>query len=255
MVPLPFALMFSKAPSITERVLRPRKSILTRPSFSTGSIEYCVTIWLSPNFLTGTISIIGFGVMTTPAACCEQCLDMPSMCAEMSSSFLTAGSVSYIALRSGTPARASLMLLIPDLRESGMSLVTRRTSGTVIPSALPTSVIAPLLFIRSKVIIWATLSLPYLRTMYSISSSLLLSDTSVSISGMLIRSGLRKRSKSRLYFIGSRSVIPSDHATTEPAADPLPGPIGIPLCFAAEIISATMQKYPGKPICSITSSS
>ena len=39
-----------------------------------------------------------------------------------------------------------------------------------------------------------------------------------------MRSGLRNRSKISLCLIGSRSVIPRTYATSEPAADPRPGP-------------------------------
>jgi hypothetical protein len=53
-------------------------------------------------------------------------------------------------------------------------------------------------FIVPKVMIWATLSLPYFVT-YQLLSRLFL-QKSTSISGMLIRSGLRNRSKVRSYF-------------------------------------------------------
>ena len=59
-------------------------------------------------------------------------------------------------------------------------------------------------------------------------SSRPLSETSVSISGIEIRSGFKNLSNSKLYLSGFNSVIPKLHATIEPAADPLPGPIGIP---------------------------
>ena len=42
-------------------------------------------------------------------------------------------------------------------------------------------------------------------------------------------------------LIGSRSVIPSDQATIEPAPDPLPGPTGISLLFAQLTTSATIK--------------
>lgn len=44
-----------------------------------GSMEYWVTTWFSPILRTGTISTRGTGVITTPAACWEQCRAMPSM--------------------------------------------------------------------------------------------------------------------------------------------------------------------------------
>src|ERR1700710_122126 len=45
------------------------------------------------------------------------------------------------------------------------------------------------------------------------------SQKSMSKSGIDTRSGLRKRSNSRPSFIGSRSVMVNDQATTEPAPD------------------------------------
>ncbi len=47
---------------------------------------------------------------------------------------------------------------------------------------------------------------------------------SMSKSGIDTRSGLRNRSNSRSYGSGSRSVMPSAHATSEPAPEPRPGP-------------------------------
>ena len=75
---------------------------------------------------------------------------------------------------------------------------------------------------------------------------------SISISGIDIRSGLRNLSNSKLYFIGSTSVIPVVYATIEPAADPLPGPTGIRLVFAYLTKSIVIKKYPAKPIFFIT---
>ena len=45
------------------------------------------------------------------------------------------------------------------------------------------------------------------------------------------RSGFKNRSNRRPYRSGSKSVIVSAHATTEPAPEPRPGPTGIPLFF------------------------
>src|SRR5213593_1993714 len=55
---------------------------------------------------------------------------------------------------------------------------------------------------------------------------------SMSMSGMEMRSGFRKRSKSNSCCRGSRSVIPSEYETSEPAAEPRPGPTGILRSFA-----------------------
>jgi len=52
---------------------------------------------------------------------------------------------------------------------------------------------------------------------------------STSKSGMLSRSGLRKRSNSKLNLIGSISVILGNRPASEPAPEPLPGPTGMSL--------------------------
>ena len=51
----------------------------------------------------------------------------------------------------------------------------------------------------------------------------------MSKSGIDTRSGLRKRSNSRPKRSGSRSVMVSAQATSEPAPEPRPGPTGMPL--------------------------
>ena len=55
--------------------------------------------------------------------------------------------------------------------------------------------------------------------------------------------------------MGSSSVIRSAQAASEPAADPLPGPTGIPRDLAALMKSETTRKYPEKPMLRITPSS
>jgi hypothetical protein len=65
---------------------------------------------------------------------------------------------------------------------------------------------------------------------------------STSMSGIDRRSGLRNRSKRSVCSIGSRSVMRSDHATRLPAAEPRPGPTGMPWSFAQLMKSATMRK-------------
>ena len=49
----------------------------------------------------------------------------------------------------------------------------------------------------------------------------------MSKSGIETLSGFKKRSKSKEYLIGSKSVIVSEKATKDPAPEPLPGPTGI----------------------------
>ncbi len=48
--------------------------------------------------------------------------------------------------------------------------------------------------------------------------------------------------------MGSRSVMFRAYATKLPAAEPLPGPTGIPLFFAKWMKSATIKKYPEYPM-------
>ena len=50
---------------------------------------------------------------------------------------------------------------------------------------------------------------------------------------MLTLSGFKNLSKSKSYLIGSTFVIPKQNATTEPAAEPLPGPTATPIDLAA----------------------
>ena len=51
---------------------------------------------------------------------------------------------------------------------------------------------------------------------------------STSISGSDTRSGFRNRSNKRPPCSGSILVISIEYATSEPAADPRPGPTGMP---------------------------
>ncbi len=96
----------------------------------------------------------------------------------------------------------------------------------------PTSRTTAFAFMVPKVMIWATLSRPYFFVTYSMTSPRRASQKSMSMSGGLIRSSFRKRSKMRSFSIGSMSVIRSAHATRLPAAEPRPGPTGIPRSFA-----------------------
>ena len=65
---------------------------------------------------------------------------------------------------------------------------------------------------------------------------------SMSTSGMEIRSGLRNRSNSRSYCMGSMSVMCIDQATMLPAALPRPGPTGTPISRALRMKSQTSRK-------------
>ena len=74
-------------------------------------------------------------------------------------------------------------------------------------STRPTSRTAARAAIVPKVAIWLTASRPYFSFTYSITRSRLPWQKSMSKSGIDTRSGFRKRSNSRLYCSGSRSVI------------------------------------------------
>jgi hypothetical protein len=65
---------------------------------------------------------------------------------------------------------------------------------------------------------------------------------SVSMSGIDTRSGFRNRSKSRSYWSGSMSVMRRAQETSEPAAEPRPGPTGIELSRACRMKSQTIRK-------------
>ncbi len=96
----------------------------------------------------------------------------------------------------------------------------------------PTSRTTAFAFMVPKVMIWATLSRPYFFVTYSMTSPRRASQKSMSMSGGLIRSSFRKRSKMRSFSIGSMSVMRRLQATRLPAAEPRPGPTGIPRSFA-----------------------
>ena len=65
---------------------------------------------------------------------------------------------------------------------------------------------------------------------------------SMSKSGMLTRSGFKKRSNRSLFAIGSMSVMRIEYATSEPAPDPRPGPTGMRCSFAKRMKSHTIKK-------------
>ena len=77
----------SSASSITSRLRRPRKSILSRPSCSTGFIENWVTVRNTRSpfssapasaICSGRMSVSGRSEMTTAAAWMEELRTMPS---------------------------------------------------------------------------------------------------------------------------------------------------------------------------------
>ena len=124
----------------------------------------------------------------------------------------------------------------------GTSLASASVSAGVNPSTRPTSLIAARDFMVPKVTICPTDSRPYFCRTYSITSPRRSKQKSTSMSGIDTRSGFRKRSNSRSYLSGQTSVIRSAYATNEPAAEPRPGPTGIPRSRAALMKSYTMRK-------------
>ena len=101
-----------------------------------------------------------------------------------------------------------------------------------------------------NVMIWATEGfldsspgpVPYFWATYRMTSSRPRGSKSMSMSGICLRSGLRNRSKISPYRSGSRSVILKQYETTEPAADPRPGPTRIPRSRANRMRSHTTRK-------------
>ena len=65
------------------------------------------------------------------------------------------------------------------------------------------------------------------------------------MSGIDTRSGFRNRSNSRSNRSGSTSVMPRAYATREPAAEPRPGPTGIPRSRAAAMKSCDDEEVAG----------
>ncbi len=124
----------------------------------------------------------------------------------------------------------------------GISLASASVSAGVKPRVRPTSFTAARDFIVPNVTICPTDSLPYFCRTYSMTSPRRSKQKSTSTSGIDTRSGFRKRSKSRSNSSGQTSVMRSAYETSEPAADPRPGPTGIPRSRAARMKSAVIRK-------------
>ena len=87
--------MISTARSMTSRLRRPRKSILSRPSASTSFIENCVTTSESAPFCwSGRYSVSGRSPITTAAAWIESFRTTPSSGIAMSTIERVVSSVS-----------------------------------------------------------------------------------------------------------------------------------------------------------------
>ncbi len=136
----------------------------------------------------------------------------------------------------------ALLRLKGLLASTGISLdnLSHKPNGN--SNTRPTSRIIAFDDMVPKVTIWLTASAPYFSRTYSITRPRLLWQKSISKSGIDTRSGFKKRSNSKAYFKGSRSVILSEYATNEPAPEPRPGPTGQPFSFAQLIKSCTIKK-------------
>ena len=142
---------------ITVRVLKPKKSIFKSPSSSKVVIINCVDICPSLTY-KGTYVSTGSLVITTPQACVEACLGIPSKALAMSSIFPTSSSCSYKSLNSLFCSNALSIVIWSSF---GIILANLSQSAYGISKALPTSRITILADIVPKVIIWETWSLPY----------------------------------------------------------------------------------------------
>ncbi len=157
---------------------------------------------LFPLLYKGTISLRGYLLITTPAACMLVCLFKFSNFLEISISFI----YSLLLLIKSTKdlfflRSSKVSLSFMNLHILSISLISKFNT-------LPTSLIACLGKSDPKVIIFALLSSPYFFLTYSITSSLLASDKSTSMSGIVTLSGFKNLSNIKLYFIGSMLVIP-----------------------------------------------
>ena len=108
---------------MTERLRRPRKSILSRPRSSTPCISYWVTMGASSGLLLsglrwmGTYSVSGWSVMTTAAAWIPSPRRRPSSPLATSMTRLASGSVSYMVRSS--PASCEPVLEAFRLGQAG----------------------------------------------------------------------------------------------------------------------------------------
>ncbi len=175
-----------------------------------------------------------------PQACTPVCLTEPSrVCAKTSVFLISSFSESWAFFKSLTSLKACAKVT-PGLSGTNFANLSASFNGS--RRTLATSLIADFAAIEPNVIILATRFSPYLSITHFKTFSLPSSSKSISISGMETRSGLRNRSKSKLYFSGSISVIFKQKATAEPAAEPLPGPTETPISRAAFRKSQTIKK-------------
>ncbi len=203
--PVPFS-MSLRASSMTVRLRRPSMSILSRPMASMSPMANWVVTSPLTDWWSGRYSTRGFGVMTTPAAWMEAWRTWPSSFRAMAMSWAILVFFAWSSRSSGTALMAASR--VASGPTAGMSLAMRSTSGSGTSRTRPTSRMAARAAIVPKVMIWLTLSWPYLFVTYSIISCRRRAQKSMSMSGRLMRSGLRKRSNRRSYSMGSIWVMP-----------------------------------------------
>ena len=239
---------------IIVKFFNPKKSIFRRPAFSTTLLSNCVTMRSeSLELVIGIKLINGSGVIIIPQAWVPTFLTDPSSLIalfivsackssplEKSINFFAFDNWSFLTFFFKSLSE-KLKILSSDIR-SGTSLAILSASNNGKSNTLAVSLMEDFAAIVPKVIIWATFFLPYFSTTQSITLDLPSSSKSISISGREILSGFKKRSKSKSYFIGSTFVILVQYATTEPAAEPLPGPTETFIFLACAIKSCTIKK-------------
>ena len=191
--------------SIMVKFRRPRKSILSKPSFSRSPIGNCATSCFSLENCRGTTLWSGSFEITTPAACTPTLQAVPSIFSAKSTSCLVCGLVSYSFLR-GIPSFKASASCVPGMPGIILASLSLSENGTSITRA--TAFNAALAARVPKVIIWLTRSLPYFSVTYLITRSRLSMQKSISISGIDTRSGFKNRSNSKLCSSGSISVMP-----------------------------------------------
>ena len=198
-----------------DKVFKPKKSILISPVSSMTEPSYWVTSISSPvslsfAVLTGTTSEISYRPMMTPQAWTPVLRTFPSsICAYFSVSRTNGSGPVAASFNSGTYSIASFSLnFFMSGILSGTNFAKRFASARGTFCTRATSLMADFVAIVPYVIICATRSAPYFSVTQRRTSPRPSSSKSVSISGKEIRSGFRKRSNSKSYFIGSIFVIP-----------------------------------------------
>ena len=191
-----FLIYFSHS-SIMLNVVRPKKSNLISPAFSTYFIENWVALVLVFGSLYSGTTLDKLSCpITTPAAWVEACLWVPSIFKLTSITLEILSSVFILSWRLFSDLIASLKVNGFD-GLNGISLANESISPYGTSKTLPISLTAALEAKVPNVIIWATHSLPYFWFTYSITSSLLVWQKSMSKSGIDILSGFKNRSNNK----------------------------------------------------------